>query len=160
MGHARCGRASLRVLYMKLPVSSWTAAEAANLFFNCLKSHTSFSGHPRIEGIGQAIMQAAIFARFLSRPNGMCSPPRHQNAFPFTPLKSVLVSRPLAALFSNLHARALFPPRSVPNCKQTGLGQGGASTPPNSFNQESQNCPMQVRANDARRRCGVSEPAS
>ena len=46
--------------------------------------------------------------------------------FPLHPLKSVLVSRPLAGLFSILHARALFPPRSVPNCKQTGIGKGGA----------------------------------
>jgi hypothetical protein len=69
--------------------------------------------------------------------------PRHQNAFPLHPLKSVLVSRPLAGLFSILHARALFPPRSVPNCKQTGLGDGGAFAPPNSFDQESQNCPTQ-----------------
>jgi hypothetical protein len=32
--------------------------------FQLFKSHTSFSGHPRIEGTGQIIMQAAIFARF------------------------------------------------------------------------------------------------
>jgi hypothetical protein len=50
--------------------------------------------------------------------------------FPLHPLKSVLVSRPLAGLFSILHARALFPPRSAPNCKQTGLGDGGAFAPP------------------------------
>jgi hypothetical protein len=31
------------------------------------------------------------------------------------------VSRPLAGLFAILHARSRFPPRSVPNCKQTGL---------------------------------------
>jgi hypothetical protein len=49
---------------MKLPVSSWTAAEAANLFFNCLNHIRRFSEHPRIEGTGQVIMQAAIFARF------------------------------------------------------------------------------------------------
>ncbi len=57
--------------------------------------------------------------------------------FPLDPLKSALVSRPLAGLFSILHARALFPPRSVPNCKQTGIGKGGAVAPPNSFDQES-----------------------
>ncbi len=62
-----------------------------------------------------------------SNPNRMASPPRHQNAFPLHPLKSVLVSRPLAGLFSILHARALLPPRSVPNCKQTGIGNGGQS---------------------------------
>jgi hypothetical protein len=32
--------------------------------FQLFKSHTSFSGHPRIEGTGQVIMQAAIFADF------------------------------------------------------------------------------------------------
>ena len=36
--------------------------------FQLFKSHTSFSGHPRIEGTGQVIMQAAIFAHFSSRP--------------------------------------------------------------------------------------------
>jgi hypothetical protein len=40
----------------------------------------------------------------------MASPPRHQNAFALHPPKSVLVSRPLAGLFSILHARAIFPP--------------------------------------------------
>ena len=80
----------------------------------------------------------------------MASPPRHQNAFPLHPLKSVLVSRPQAGLFSILHARALFPPRSVPNCKQTGIGKGGAFAPPNSFDQESQNCPIQGKANNGR----------
>jgi len=53
--------------------------------------------------------------------------------FSLHPLKSVLVSRPLAGLFSILHARALLPPRSVPNCKQTGIGKGGAVAPHNSF---------------------------
>jgi hypothetical protein len=80
--------------------------------FQLFKLHTSFSGHPRIESTGQVIMQAAIFARFLSRPNGICSPPRHQNAFPLSPSKSVLVSRPQAGLFSILHTRALFYPRA------------------------------------------------
>jgi hypothetical protein len=42
--------------------------------------------------------------------------------FALYPLKSVLVRGPLAGLFSILHARALFAPRSVPNCKQPGLG--------------------------------------
>ena len=32
--------------------------------FQLFKSYTSFSGHPRIEGTGQVIMQAAIFAHF------------------------------------------------------------------------------------------------
>jgi hypothetical protein len=57
----------------------WTAAEAANLLS---KSHTPFSGHRRIERTGQVIMQAAIFAVFSSRPNGIGFTPRHQNAFP------------------------------------------------------------------------------
>ena len=70
--------------------------------------------------------------------------------FPLHPLKSVLVSRPLAGLFSILHARALLPLRSVPNCKQTGSDSGGASAPPNFFDQESQDCPIQGRANDGR----------
>src|SRR5208282_2980938 len=70
--------------------------------------------------------------------------------FPLHPPKSVLVSRPLAGLFSILHARALLPQRSVPNCKQTGIGKGGAVAPPNSSDQESQNCPVQGRANDGR----------
>ncbi len=39
--------------------------------FQLFKSHTSFSGHPRIEGTCQVIMQAAIFARFSSRPSGV-----------------------------------------------------------------------------------------
>ena len=42
-----------------------------------------------------------------------------------SPSKSVLVSRPLAGLFSILHARALLRPRSAPNCKQTGIRLGG-----------------------------------
>jgi len=36
--------------------------------FQLFKSHTSFSGHPRIEGTCQVIMQAAIFAHFQARP--------------------------------------------------------------------------------------------
>ena len=75
--------------------------------------------------------------------------------FPIHPLKSVLVSRPLAGLFSILHARALFPPRSVPNCKQTGIGKGGAVAPPNSFDHESQNCPGQGKAENGRRRRAI-----
>jgi hypothetical protein len=70
--------------------------------------------------------------------------------FSLHPLKSVLVSRPQAGLFSILHARALFPPRSVPNCKQTGVGYGGAVAQPNSFDQEAQNCPIQGMANNGR----------
>ena len=70
--------------------------------------------------------------------------------FPLHPLKIVLVSRPLAGLFSILHALALFPPRSVPNCKQIGIGKGGAVAPPNPFDQESRSCPIQGRANDGR----------
>jgi hypothetical protein len=58
--------------------------------------------------------------------------------FPLHPLKSILVSRPLAGLFSILHARALLPPRSVPNCKQTGIGKGGAAAPPDSLGQVSE----------------------
>ena len=34
------------------------------------KSHTSFSGHPRIEGTGQVIVQAAIFAGLLRTRSG------------------------------------------------------------------------------------------
>ena len=85
----------------------------------------------------------------------MASPPRHQNAFPLHPLKSVFVSRPQAGLFSILHARALLPPRSVPNCKQTGIGKGGAVAPPNSFDHESQNCPGQGKAENGRRRRAI-----
>jgi hypothetical protein len=70
--------------------------------------------------------------------------------FPLPPLKSVLVPRPLAGLFSILHARALFPPRSAPNCKQTGVGYGGAVAPPNSFDLEAQNFPIQGMANNGR----------
>jgi hypothetical protein len=62
--------------------------------------------------------------------------------FPLPPLKSVFVSRPLAGLFSILHARALFPPRFVPNCKQTGIGPEGAFAPPNSFVEQSQAGPI------------------
>jgi hypothetical protein len=33
-----------------------------SILLNCFKSHTSFSGHPRIEGTGHVIVQAAFFA--------------------------------------------------------------------------------------------------
>jgi hypothetical protein len=69
--------------------------------------------------------------------------------FPLHPLKSVLVSQPLAGLFSILHARP-FSPRSVPNRKQTGPESGGASAPPNSIDQKSQNCPIQEKTNNGR----------
>ena len=59
------------------------------------------------------------------------------------------MSRPLAGLFSILHARALFPPRSVPNCKQTGLEYRRRIRASNSFDQESQNCPIQGKATTA-----------
>ncbi len=44
-----------------------------------------------------------------------------------------------------------LPPRSVPNCKQTGIEKGeSAVAPPNSFDLESHNCPIQGMANDGR----------
>jgi hypothetical protein len=56
----------------------WTAAEAATLLLNCSKPHTSFSGHPRIEGTGLVIMQAAFFACFQRGRSGTVAPPQSQ----------------------------------------------------------------------------------
>jgi hypothetical protein len=47
--------------------------------FQLFKSHTSFSGHLRIEGTGQVIMQAAIFAGFQRGP--LAGLFRFKNAF-------------------------------------------------------------------------------
>jgi hypothetical protein len=41
--HAQLGRASNSVLQMKLPVSYWTAAEAANCFYFCFTYIVNFS---------------------------------------------------------------------------------------------------------------------
>jgi len=75
---------------------------------------------------------AASAAWKQSKPHG--TPRRDtKTLFALQPLKSVLVSRPLAGLFSILHARALLPPRSAPNCKQTGI-EFGAYAPVSNCN--------------------------
>ena len=51
------------------------------------KSHTSFSGHPRIEGTRHVIVQAANFADISRGQRAWVLPPRHQNAFPPTPVE-------------------------------------------------------------------------
>jgi hypothetical protein len=85
-----------------------------------------------------------------SEPNRMASPPRHQNAFPLHPQKALSCRGPWPDCLQFFTRVALLPPRFVPNCKQTGPESGGASAPPNSFDQESQDCPIQGRANDGR----------
>jgi hypothetical protein len=130
------GRASNRVLQVKITSFGLDSSRSRKSVFQLFKSHTSFSGHPRIERIGQVIMQAAIFARFY-RGQTVRVPRRDtKTLFPLSPLtKRSRVAPPPAGLFSILHARALFPPRSVPNCKQNGIGKGGAIAPTKSFDQ-------------------------
>jgi len=72
--------------------------------FQLFKSHTSFSRHPRIEGTGQVIMQAAIFCLLLIAAKRYGFPAVNtKTLFPFLPSKSVLVPQPLVGLprFSN-----------------------------------------------------------
>jgi len=80
----------------------------ANLVFKLFRSHTSFSGHPRIEGTGQVILQAAIFADFQLWTRHMSSPPRHQNAFSPSPSKKrSRVAAPGRTVFNSPRARPL-----------------------------------------------------
>jgi hypothetical protein len=70
---------------------------------------------------------------------------------PLHPLKSVLVSRPPSRTVCNCpHAHPITP--ALRSELQTDRHwKGGAVEPPNSFNQEAQNCPIQGMANDGRR---------
>ncbi len=102
--------------------------------FQLFKSHTSFSVHHRIEGTGQAIVQAANFAGFSSRPNGMGSPPPTPKRFsPLHPRKAFSCRGPWPDCFQFSTRAPSFPLRSAPNCKQTGIGKGGAVAPPSTF---------------------------
>jgi len=80
--------------------------------FKLLKSHTSFSRHPRIEGTGQVIMQAAIFVGFIaSRANGIGFPSRPRNGVPAHLRKSLLCRGPGQAVPVQQRSRS---PPSVP----------------------------------------------
>jgi hypothetical protein len=68
------------------------------------QSHTFFSGHSD-ETMKQAWMQAPIFDTLTL----WCPRRDAKTFFSLHPLKSVLVSRPLAGLFSILHPRTLLP---------------------------------------------------
>ena len=69
------------------------------------RSHIFFSGHS--DGtIDRSWMQVAIFDTF---PSWASPPAATPKRFSLHPLKSVLVSRPLAGLFSILHRRTLSP---------------------------------------------------
>jgi hypothetical protein len=92
---------------------------------------------------------AAAAARAEPKPHGI--PAATPKRFSHSPSKKrSRVTAPGRTVFNSPRARPLSPPRSVPNCKQTGTGKGGAVAPPNSFDQETQNCPIQRRANDGR----------
>lgn len=78
-------------------------------------------------------------------------PPRRdtKTLFPSPPEKRSRVTAPGRTVFNSSPAHPLAP-RSVPNCKQTGIGKGGAVAPANSFDQEAQNCPIPGMANNGR----------
>jgi hypothetical protein len=96
-------------------------------------------------------MQASILDEFSAGLRKTGFPRRDtKTLFPFTLKKRSRVAAPGRTVSHSSRARPLFPPLSVPNWKQTGLGDGGAFAPPKSFEQESQDSPIRWSQNGGR----------
>jgi hypothetical protein len=78
----------------KLPVLDWTAAEAANLFFNCLNHIRLFRDIPALKAQVRPLCKRKYLPTF-HRGQEAWDPRRDtKTLFPLHPLKNVLVSRP------------------------------------------------------------------